>query len=84
MEALVEWEQKIEEREQKIEEREQKIKMVFFEYARDDELSVFNTFYYLAKQILPDECMLLKYCIVRSLIESDIMQMRSEKWIIQE
>lgn len=44
MEALVEWEQKIEE-------REQKIKMVFFEYARDDKLSVFNTFYYLAKQI---------------------------------
>jgi hypothetical protein len=40
IETLEEWEQKIEE-------RDQEIRMAFFEYAWDNELSVFNTPHYL-------------------------------------
>jgi hypothetical protein len=74
----------IEEWEQKIEARVQNIKMAFFEYAWDNELPVFNTSYYLARQVLQDECILLKYCIIRGLIESDIMQIVEEKWAVME
>jgi hypothetical protein len=50
-----------EEWEKKIKEWEQKIMKAFFEYAQDNELSAFNTSYYFAKQILPDESLLLKH-----------------------
>ena len=73
-----------EEWEQKIEEWEQKIRTVFFEYARDNELPVFNTSYYFARQILPDESIVLKHCILTCLIESGDMQIAGEKWIIKE
>ena len=62
METLREWEQKIEE-------REQKIRMAFFGYARDNELPVFNTSYYFAKQILPDESFFLKMKVMEDLKE---------------
>jgi predicted metal-binding protein len=73
-----------EEWETKIEEWEQKIMKAFFEYAQDNELSAFNTSYYFAKQILPDESLLLKQCIIMDLIKSGIMQIIDEKWIIKE
>jgi len=73
-----------EEWEQKIEEWEPKIRTAFFEYARDNEFPVFNTFYYFARQILPDESIVLKHCIVTCLIESGCMQIVGEKWIIKE
>lgn len=37
------------------EEKVENIKQVFFEYARDNELSAFDTSNYFARQILPDE-----------------------------
>ncbi len=74
----------IEEWEQKIEAREQKIRHAFFEYARDSELPVFNTSYYFARQILPDESIVLKHCIVTCLLDSGGMQIVDENWIIEE
>ena len=74
----------IEEWEQKIEAREQKIRHSFFEYARDNELPVFNTSYYFARQILPDESIVLKHCIVTCLLESGGMQIVDDNWIIEE
>jgi hypothetical protein len=74
----------IEEWEQKIEAREQKVRHAFFEYARDNELPVFNTSYYFARQILPDESIVLKHCIVTCLLESESTQIVDEKWIIKE
>ncbi len=73
-----------EEWEQKIEEWEQKIRTAFFEYARDNELPVFNTSYYFARQILPDESIVLKHCIVTCLLESGGMHIVDENWIIEE
>ena len=70
--------------EQRIEEREQKIRMAFFEYARDNELPAFNTSYYFARQILPDESIVLKHCIITCLILSDTIQIVDEEWIIKE
>ena len=74
----------IEEWEQKIEAREQKIMHAFFEYARDNELPVFNTSYYFARQILPDESIVLKHCIVTCLLDSGGMQIVDENWIVEE
>ena len=74
----------IEEWELKIEAREQKIRNAFFEYARDNELPVFNTSYYFARQILPDESIVLKHCIVTCLFDSGGMQIVDENWIIEE
>lgn len=74
----------IEEWEQKIEAREQKIRHAFFEYARDNELPVFNTSYYFARQILPDKSIVLKHCIVTCLLESGGMDIVDENWIIEE
>jgi hypothetical protein len=70
--------------EQRIEEREQKIRRAFFEYARDNELPAFNTSHYFARQILSDESIVLKHCIITCLILSDNTQMVDEKWIIKE
>jgi hypothetical protein len=54
---------------QKIEEREHKIIHAFFVYSHDNGLPVFNNSYYFARQILPDECILLKHCIITCLIK---------------
>jgi hypothetical protein len=70
--------------EQKIEEREQKIRMAFFEYARDNELPVFNTSFYFARKVLPDESIVLKHCIITCLMESGDMQIIGENWVIKE
>jgi hypothetical protein len=74
----------IEEWEQKIEERKRKITIAFFAYARDNELHVFNTSYYFARQILPDESIVLKHCIVTRLLESGDMKLLGEHWFINE
>ena len=74
----------IEEWEQKIEERKHKITIAFFEYARDSKLPVFNTSYYFARRILPDESIVLKHCIVTCLLESDGMKLLGEHWVINE
>ncbi len=74
----------IEEWEQKIEERKHKITIAFFEYARDNKLPVFNTSYYFARQILPDESIVLKHCIVTCLLESGDMKLLGEHWVISE
>src|SRR5665647_2711995 len=60
---IEEWEQKIEEWEQKIEEWEQKIRTAFFEYARNNELPVFNTSYYFARQIYQMNQLSLRACL---------------------
>jgi hypothetical protein len=70
--------------EQKIEEREQKIRMAFFEYVRDNELPVFNTSFYFARKVLPDESIVLKHCIITCLMESGDMQIIGENWVIKE
>jgi hypothetical protein len=70
--------------EQKIEEREHKIRMAFFEYARDNELPVFNTSFYFARKVLPDESIVLKHCIITCLMESGDMQIIGENWVIKE
>ncbi len=77
METLEEWEQKIEE-------RGQKVMQAFFEYARDNELPDFNTPYFFSRQILPDESIVLKHCMIMCLIESGGMVMRGEKWVIKK
>jgi len=58
-----------EEWKRKIEERKHKIIQALFEYSRDNGLPVFNNSYYFARQILPDECILLKHCIITGLIK---------------
>jgi PKD repeat protein len=73
----------LEEWEQKIEAREQKILQAFFEYARDNHLSAFNTPYFFSKQILPDEPIVLKYCIMMCFVESGGMKMCGEKRILK-
>jgi|WetSurMetagenome_2_1015567.scaffolds.fasta_scaffold250801_1 hypothetical protein len=77
MENLEEWEKKIES-------REQKILQAFFEYARNNYLHAFYTPYFFAKQILPAEPIVLKYCIIMCLIESGGLELVGEKWIIIE
>jgi hypothetical protein len=66
------------------EERAQEIRKVFLEYARQNELSAFNTAYYFAKQILPEEDLFLKMRVIENLKEAGIMQIRGDKWIIKE
>jgi hypothetical protein len=62
----------------------EEIKQAFMEYAKQNELPAFNTSYFFARQILLDESILLKYCIVTCLIDSNIIQMVDEKWVIKE
>ena len=64
----------MEEWEQKIEERDLKIRMAFFEYARDNELSAFNTAYYFVKQIPSEESLFLQMKVIENLKEAGIMR----------
>jgi hypothetical protein len=65
------------------EERKEEIKKAFFEYVAHNTLSAFDTSDYFARQILPDESFFLKANVIQDLIESGIMVMRGEKWIIK-
>ena len=60
---------------------EEEIKQAFLEYAKENELSAFDTSYYFAKQILPNESLFLKQCITQDLIEAGIMRMVNQKWV---
>jgi len=66
------------------EERKEEIKNAFFEYTKENKLSAFDTPGYFARQILPDESFLLKANVIEDLIESGVMVMRGEKWIIKK
>lgn len=66
-----------------IEARERKIREAFLEYARDSELPAINTSYFFARQILPDEPIVLKHCIIMCLIESGSMKIVEEKWTLR-
>jgi hypothetical protein len=61
----------------------EEIKQAFLKYAKENELSAFNTPYYFAKQILSNESLFLKMKIIEELMESGIMQMINEKWVIK-
>ena len=65
------------------EERAQEIRKTFLEYARQNELSAFNTVYYFAKQIIPEEDLFLKMGVIENPKEAGIMQIRGDKWIIK-
>jgi hypothetical protein len=55
----------------KEEERIQEIRKAFFEYAKENELSAFDTPHYFAKQILPTEAFPLKTKVIGDVIESE-------------
>jgi hypothetical protein len=48
------------------EERVQEIRQAFFEYAKENELSAFDTSGYFARQILPDESFFLKAKVIEN------------------
>jgi len=50
------------------EEKVEKIKQSFFEYAKEHELSAFDTSNYFARQIIPDESFFLKRTVIDDLI----------------
>lgn len=64
-------------------ERKEEIKKAFFEYATHNTLSAFDTPGYFARQILPDEDFFFKANVIQDLIESGVMVMRGERWIIK-
>jgi hypothetical protein len=64
------------------EERKDEIKKAFLEYAAHKKLSAFDTESYFARQILPDESFFLKAKVIEDLMESKVMVMRGEKWVI--
>lgn len=65
-------------------ERKEEIKKAFFEYAAHNTLSAFGTPDYFAKQILPEESFFLKANVITDLIESGVIVMKGEKWIIKK
>lgn len=65
------------------EEKKEEIKKAFFEYAAHNTLSAFATPSYCAKQILPDESFFLKAKVIDDLIESGIMVIREDRWVIK-
>ena len=66
------------------EERKEEVKKVFFEYAAHNTLSAFDTPGYFARQILPYESFFLKADVISKLIDSGVMVIRGEKWIINK
>jgi hypothetical protein len=66
------------------EERKGEIQKAFFEYSAHNTLSAFDTPSYFARQILPEESFILKASVLTDLIESGVMVMRGEKWIIKK
>ena len=65
------------------EEKIQEIRQAFFEYAKENELSEFNTISYFARQFLPEESFFLKKQVINELIESGIMVSDNEKYFIK-
>lgn len=65
------------------EEKVEKIKQAFFEYAKENELSAFNTSNYFARQIMLDESFFLRRKAIDDLIESGDMVVDGEKWVIK-
>lgn len=63
----------MEEWEQKIEARKQNITQAFIEYVRDNEVPALYTPYFFSRQVLPDESIVLKHCIVMCMIESGVL-----------
>ena len=66
------------------EERKEEIKKSFFEYAAHNELSALDTTGYFARQILPDESFFLKTYVIQGLIDSGVMVICGEKWILKK
>ncbi len=64
-------------------EKVERIKQAFFEYAKENELSAFDTSSYFARQILPDESFILRRKVIEDLIESGNMVADIGKWIIK-
>lgn len=65
------------------EERKESVKKAFFEYAEYNTLSAFDTPGFFARQFLLEESFFLKANVISDLIESGVMVMRGEKWIIK-
>jgi hypothetical protein len=65
------------------EERIQEIKHAFFEYAKENELSAFDTPQYFAKQILPNVSFPLKIKVIGDLIESEMIVEVNQKLVIK-
>jgi len=65
------------------EEKVEKIKQAFFEYAKENELSAFDTSNYFARQILPEESFYLRRSVIENLIESGDMVADNGKWVIK-
>ena len=65
-------------------ERKEEIKQAFFEYSNHDTLSAFDTPGYFARQFLSKESFFLKANVISELIESGVMVMRGENWIIKK
>ena len=66
------------------EERKEEVKKAFFEYAAHNQLSAFDTPGYFARQILPEESFFFKADVIQDLIESGVMVIRGERWIIKK
>ena len=66
------------------EERKEEIKKAFFEYTTHNTLSAFDTPGYFARQILPNESFFMKADVIQDLIDSGIMVIRGEKWVIKK
>lgn len=65
------------------EEKIQEIRQALFEYAKENELSSFDTSHYFAKQFLPDEPFFLKRTVIADMIESGNMVVDNGKWVIK-
>jgi hypothetical protein len=61
----------------------QEIKKAFFEYAKHNELSAFDTPCYFTRQILPDESFFLKAKVIEDLMESKVMVMRGKNGLLK-
>jgi hypothetical protein len=59
------------------------IRRAFFKYAKENELSAFDTSGYFARQILPGKSFFLKVKVIDNLIESGGMVMVNRKWVIK-
>jgi hypothetical protein len=63
---------------------EEEIRKAFFEYVEHNELLAIDTLGYYARQILPDAPFFAKANVIADLIESGIMVIRGDHWIIMK
>lgn len=66
------------------EQRKEEIKRAFLEYAKNNELSAFNTISYYARQFLPEESFFLKRQVINELIDSGVLVIENEKYVIKK